>query len=71
MSDSSQAQSTSTPLFQMKHTANRIKADSYHECSAKLNEGVDDVFQAAARAAIQRRRNSRIVSSIKTNCALL
>ncbi|ODM97576.1 Ras-like GTP-binding protein RHO, partial [Orchesella cincta] len=36
-----------------KAMATRIAADSYCECSAKSFEGVDDVFQAAATAALK------------------
>ena len=35
--------------------ADNIGAAAYLECSAKTREGVQDVFEAAARAALQRR----------------
>ncbi|MEE6520018.1 hypothetical protein FKM82_017790 [Ascaphus truei] len=36
--------------------ANRIGAFGYMECSAKMNDGVREVFEMAARAALQPRR---------------
>ncbi|PWN48740.1 putative Rho2-GTP binding protein Rho2 [Violaceomyces palustris] len=37
---------------QGKEVANQIGARSYHECSSLKNEGVDNVFEAATRAAM-------------------
>lgn len=37
--------------------AQSIGARSYHECSALLNEGVDETFEAATRAAMLVRAN--------------
>lgn len=37
--------------------AQRIGARSYKECSALLNDGVDDLFEAATRAAMLVRGN--------------
>ena len=37
--------------------ADRIKAFTYLECSARTREGVRDIFETAARAALQRKRN--------------
>ena len=53
------------------HVAHKIRADSYVECSAKENEGVDTVFQTAARAAISHRNKHAIVRKIKGRCLLL
>jgi Ras family protein A len=33
--------------------ANKIKAEQYKECSAKLGQGVREVFQTATRCALQ------------------
>ena len=53
---------------QARYTAGKIKADAYVECSAKLKQGVQEVFQAAAQAAIRRRRG---MGRFKSSCALL
>ncbi|CAO1615974.1 unnamed protein product [Parajaminaea phylloscopi] len=37
---------------QGNEVAQQIGARSYHECSALLSEGVDDIFEAATRAAM-------------------
>jgi Rho family protein len=42
----------SSPRFQAESVAQTIGARSYEECSALLNEGVDDIFEAATRAAM-------------------
>jgi len=39
--------------------ASRIGAKSYLECSALTKEGVRDVFEAATKAALQRRQKNR------------
>ena len=41
--------------LQGQRTALSIGAKSYHECSALLNEGVDDVFEKATRVAMVQR----------------
>jgi len=46
-----------------KAMATRIAADSYCECSAKSFEGVDDVFQAAANAALKTRKRNGTLST--------
>ena len=53
---------------QGRQMASKIKAEAYMECSAKLKEGVNEVFQTAARAAMRRRRGSK---TGKSRCALL
>lgn len=40
------------PLEQAEQVAQSIGARCYKECSALLNEGVDDIFEAATRAAM-------------------
>lgn len=39
--------------------ANRIGAFGYMECSAKMNDGVREVFEMATRAALQARRGKK------------
>ena len=52
--------------------AAKMKAHSYHECSAKENRGVDAVFEAAVRAAKEGRSTSVIgITKIKNGCTLL
>ena len=50
--------------------AARMKAHSYHECSAKENRGVDQVFEAAVRAA-KEARSTNLVAKIPSKCTLL
>ncbi len=53
-------------------TARRIRAEAFVECSALRGDGVQEVFQAAARAAIARRRGAgRIIANRIKNCVLL
>ena len=40
--------------------ADRIKAFSYIECSAKTRDGVREVFDSATKAALQQKRRSRV-----------
>lgn len=40
------------PTSQGRQMATQIGARSYHECSALLNSGVDETFEAATRAAM-------------------
>jgi len=47
-------------------TASKIKAVKYMEVSSKTTEGVQDVFETAARAALQTRRRIR-----ERNCAII
>ena len=52
--------------------AAKMKAHSYHECSAKENRGVDAVFEAAVRAAKEGRSTGVIgITKIKNGCTLL
>ncbi|XP_078385026.1 ras-like GTP-binding protein RHO [Oculina patagonica] len=44
----------------------RINAYAYMECSAKTREGVRDVFETAAKAALSRRKNRDV-----ENCSIL
>ncbi|XP_006897365.1 PREDICTED: transforming protein RhoA-like [Elephantulus edwardii] len=46
--------------------ANRIGAFEYMECSAKTKDGVREVFETAARAALQARRGKK-----KSGCLVL
>ena len=39
--------------------AERMGAYAYLECSAKLNEGVREVFETATRAALQTKKKGR------------
>ena len=55
---------------QGKHVANKINASAYVECSAKLKEGVDDVFLAAADAAMINRKTGHFASHVKGKCVL-
>lgn len=41
-----------TETSQGQAMAQQVGARSYHECSALLNEGVDETFEAATRAAM-------------------
>ena len=55
-----------------RHAAVKMRAHSYHECSAKENRGVDAVFEAAVRAAKEARTTSVIGKiKIKNGCTLL
>jgi hypothetical protein len=54
-----------------RHTAAKIKAHSYHECSAKDNDNVSSVFEAAARAAADGRNAGGFVGEIKSKCTML
>ena len=47
--------------------ANKIDAHAFYECSAKMGEGVQEVFMMAARFALLKRK---IVTKQKT-CRLL
>ena len=42
-----------------RHVANRIAAVAYHECSARNNDGVREVFDTATRAAVNRKSKNR------------
>ena len=42
-----------------KAMAERIGAYAFHECSAKLNEGVREVFETATRAALQGKKKKK------------
>ena len=44
------------PVEEAKLMAERMKAYTYIECSAKTRENVRDVFETAARASLQRQR---------------
>lgn len=50
-----------------KAMATRISAENFCECSSKNFEGVDDVFHAAANAALKSRKRS---PSLSTFCHL-
>ncbi len=50
--------------------AAKVRAHSYHECSAKESDNVEAVFAAAARAAAQG-RNSGVGDMIKSKCRIL
>ena len=39
--------------------ATKIQATAYIECSAKTRDGVQDVFEVAAKAALQRRYRTK------------
>jgi GTPase SAR1 family protein len=43
-----------------RHLAQRIKVDTYMECSAKTREGVQDVFVQAARLTLKKRSARRV-----------
>jgi len=47
------------PSCSGRDVAGRISAVAYRECSAKNNEGVREVFEAAARAALRYKPNKR------------
>ena len=51
--------------------AAKMKAHSYHECSAKENRGVDGVFEAAVRAAKEARSTRRVPKVDGKICNLL
>jgi len=55
--------------FEAKALAKRIKAVGYYECSAKTGAQVNDVFEGAIRAALQRR--SQKIQPRWTYCNLL
>jgi len=40
--------------------ANQIKANGYLECSAKTKTGVKEVFEVAAKAALQKKVGNKI-----------
>ncbi len=40
--------------MQGQAVAERIGAHSFHECSARAREGVEEIFEAAVRAALSR-----------------
>ncbi len=42
-----------------KQLATQIKADGYMECSAKTGEGVQDIFNQAARLCLKPRLNRK------------
>ncbi len=42
-----------------KHIATQIKADGYMECSAKTCEGVQEIFDLAARLSLNKRSNRK------------
>lgn len=50
--------------------ADRIGAFKYAECSAKTREGIADLFQVAARAALLRKPKSRGRGG-RSGCAVL
>lgn len=52
-----------TPLFLLSLSIEGAK--DYLECSAKSNDGVRDVFEAATRAALEKSRN------LNKKCAIL
>ena len=55
-----------------KAMANKINAHAYVECSAKFQQGVQDVFETAAKAAIKKNRSSIITNSMcPTRCPIL
>ena len=41
--------------------ANRIGAYAYVECSARLNEGIKEVFETAMRACISRKKKCNVL----------
>jgi Ras family protein A len=49
-----------------KHIASQIKVDAYMECSAKTCEGVQEIFDHAARLSL----NKRFLRSKRSKCAL-
>ncbi len=42
-----------------QETADRIQAFACLECSAKTRDGVQEIFETAARAALQKRKSAR------------
>ena len=44
--------------------AEKVGADTYLECSAKTREGVREVFDAATRAALSKRRKKKGICAI-------
>ena len=55
---------------QGKSVSSKIKATRFVECSAKTKDGIEAVFQAAAKAAVAMRHN-RLVGKLRTGCSLL
>ena len=50
--------------------ANKINAHAYVECSAKIQQGVQDVFETAAKAALKKNRSS-IIPNLPSRCRIL
>lgn len=53
-----------------KVMANKINAHAYVECSAKIQQGVQDVFETAAKAALKKNRSS-IIPNLPSRCHIL
>jgi Ras family protein A len=51
-----------------KSMANKISAYAYVECSAKIQQGVQDVFETAAKAALK--KNSSLIN-LPRRCPIL
>ena len=51
-----------------KAMANKISAYAYVECSAKIQQGVQDVFETAAKAALK--KNSSLIN-LPRRCPIL
>ncbi|KAJ3129290.1 GTP-binding protein Rho1 [Nowakowskiella sp. JEL0407] len=55
-----------------KQVHNNIKSKYYFECSAMLNQGLPEIFNAAGKLASKSRRTSvRVNSKTKKNCKLM
>ena len=53
-----------------KAMANKINAHAYVECSAKELQGVQEVFETAAKAALKKNRSS-IINNLPRRCPIL
>ena len=53
-----------------KAMANKISAHAYVECSAKFQQGVQDVFETAAKAALNKNRNN-LIRNVQRRCPIL
>lgn len=62
-----QQKQTPVSFSEGEQMANRIGAKCYLECSALIKDGVREVFEAATRSALQRRKQTKQ----KKGCSLL